>query len=99
MYVLKRILHDWSDAQCLTILRRCREAMREQSRLLVVDAVVPSGNLAHPGKVMDILMMIFGPGRERTAPEFTALFEQAGLRPTEIIATPSAVSIVEATLA
>lgn len=95
-YVLKRILHDWSDDQCVHILRCCRAAMGDRARLLVVDAVVPAGNLAHPGKVMDILMMVFAEGRERTEQEFVTLFEKAGLQLAGITMTQSALSIVEA---
>lgn len=95
-YVLKRILHDWSDAQCIRILRCCRAAMGDHARLLVVDAVLPTGNAAHPAKVMDILMMVFASGRERTESEFRALFEQADLELTGVTATASTLSIVEA---
>ena len=95
-YVLKRILHDWSDEQCMRILRCCREAMSERARLLVVDVVVPAGNAPHPGKVMDILMLAVAEGRERTEQEFKALFEKAGLQLTTVTMTPSTLSIVEA---
>ena len=95
-YVLKRILHDWSDEQCVQILRCCREAMSERTRLLVVDVVVPAGNAPHPGKVMDILMLAVAEGRERTEQEFKALFEKAGLQLTTVTMTPSTLSIVEA---
>jgi hypothetical protein len=98
-YLLKRILHDWSDEECVRILRCCREAMGHGARLLVVDAVIPAGNTAHPAKVMDILMMVFAKGRERTEQEFRALFEKAGLRLAGITATPSTLSIVEAVAA
>ena len=94
-YVLKRILHDWSDEQCVRILRCCRAAMGDRARLLVVDAVVPAGNTPHPGKVMDILMMVLG-GCERTEQEFSTLFAKAGLQLTTITTTPSTLSIVEA---
>jgi hypothetical protein len=97
-YVLKRILHDWSDDQCVRILRSCREAMGERARLLVVDAVIPSGNTPHAGKVMDILMMVLAEGHERTEQEFRDLFGKAGLRLTSLTATPSALAIVEAAL-
>lgn len=95
-YILKRILHDWNDAQCLEILRACREAMDARSVLLVVDAVVPPGNDPHPAKDMDILMMALTEGRERTEAEFRDLFAQAGLRLTKVVPTPSVLSIVEA---
>lgn len=61
-YVLKRILHDWGDEPCLQILRTCRASMGPQSRLLVVEAVLPKGDIPHPAKVMDILMMVFANG-------------------------------------
>ena len=95
-YVLKRILHDWSDEQCVRILRCCREAMGEHARLLVVDVVVPAGNAPHPGKVMDILMIVIAEGRERTEQEFRVLFGKAGLKLTTITMTPSTLGIVEA---
>jgi O-methyltransferase/methyltransferase family protein len=94
-YILKRILHDWSDQRCVQILRTCREAMGEKTRILVVDAVVPPGNESHPNKVMDILMMALVEGRERTEEEFRDLYRQAGLKLTRVIATPSVLSIVE----
>ena len=40
-YVLSRILHDWDDGDAERILRSCHRAMRPDSRLLVVDAVLP----------------------------------------------------------
>lgn len=95
-YVLKRILHDWSDEDCVRILRRCREAMDHRSRLFVAEAVLPPGNAAHPGKVMDMLMMIFAGGRERGAAEFEALLRQAGLRLVGIQPTASTLSLIEA---
>jgi hypothetical protein len=94
-YILKRILHDWNDQRCLEILRTCRDAMREKTRILVIDAVVPPGNEAHPSKIMDILMMTLVEGRERTEEEFRDLIRQAGLKLTRVIATPSVLSIVE----
>jgi hypothetical protein len=95
-YVLKRILHDWSDVQCVRLLRCCRAAMGAHARLLVVDAVLPADNAPHPGKVMDILMMVFAEGRERTEQEFKDLFGQAGLRLSRITSTASTLAIVEA---
>ncbi|HLW71314.1 MAG TPA: methyltransferase [Candidatus Binataceae bacterium] len=94
-YLLKRILHDWGDQQCLDILRRCREAMSEKARILVLDAVLPAGDEPHPGKVLDILLMLLSEGRERTEQEFRELFERAGLELTKVIPTQSVLSIVE----
>lgn len=95
VYVLKRILHDWADEQCVQILRVCREAMRENARILVVDAVVPPGNEPHPAKIMDILMMVGLEGRERTEQEFRELYQRAGLKLTKVVCTPSVLSVIE----
>jgi O-methyltransferase domain/Dimerisation domain len=95
VYVLKRILHDWGDERSVQILRRCRGAMGGHARLLVVDAVVPPGNDPHPSKIMDMLMMVLVEGQERTEQEFGELFQQAGLKLTKVIPTPSVLSIVE----
>lgn len=95
VYVLKRILHDWGDERSVQILRVCREAMGENARVLVVDAVVPPGNEPHPSKIMDILMMVGFEGQERTEQEFRALYQRAGLKLTQVVPTPSVLSIVE----
>ena len=95
-YVLKRILHDWSDDVCVTILRNCREAMAEGGRVLVVDTVIPRGNAPHGGKILDVMMMASLPGRERTEQDFQQLFTRAGLRLSRVVHTPAALSITEA---
>ncbi len=96
VYVLKRILHDWSDEVCVRILRHCRKAMPVKGRVLVIDTVIPPGNAPHGGKVLDVMMLTALPGRERTEAEFQKLFAQAGLQLSRVIATPSALSITEA---
>lgn len=93
-YIMKYILHDWNDEQCVNILRNCRAAMNQKGRVLVVDNVIPPGNDPSWGKLLDIQMLIIG-GRERTKKEFAAMFAEAGLKMTRIVPTKSAVSIVE----
>lgn len=95
LYLFKRVLHDWDDATCIALLRRCHEAMPPEARLLVVDAVIPPGNEPHPAKIVDLVMLSVLPGRERTEPEFRDLFTAAGFRLTRVIATHSMLSIVE----
>ena len=101
-YILKRVLHDWSDEKCVSILRCCRQAIGDykssssSSCLLVVDAVVPAGNIPHHSKVSDILMMVLLSGHERTEQEFRDLFEKADFKLTRVTMTPSSLAIVEA---
>ena len=93
-YIMKYILHDWNDEECVKILANCRAAMNEKGKVLVVDNVVSAGNDPSWGKLLDIQMLIIG-GRERTKQEFVTLFASAGLKLTRIAPTKSPLSIVE----
>lgn len=98
-YLLSHIIHDWSEDQCLTILGHCRRAMKSASRLLIIEMVLPSGDTPHPGKMLDMMMLVGPGGQERTEPEYRTLLDKAGLRLIRVVPTASAVSIVEAALA
>jgi hypothetical protein len=98
-YLLSHIIHDWSEDQCLTILSHCRRAMKSASRLLIIEMVLPSGDTPHPGKMLDMMMLVGPGGQERTEAEYRTLLDKAGLRLTRVVPTASAVSIVEAALA
>ncbi|MET9359525.1 methyltransferase [Streptomyces sp. NPDC006632] len=96
LYLLKRILHDWSDEECLRILAAVRGAMAPGKRLLVVDSVLPDNGEAHPAVELDIIMMMLVTGRERTAGEFEDLLSRCGFRLNRVLPTPSLPSILEA---
>lgn len=98
-YILKRILHDWTDDVCVTILENIRRAMNPGAKVLVVDCVIPPGNDPHGGKILDVLMMSALPGFERTQAEFAAIFERAGFKLSRVIAAPALLSITEAVAA
>ena len=94
-YIVKRIIHDWSDDQCKQILTNCRSGVRENGRLIVVDAVVPMDAQFSPAKIMDLAMMLFVGGKERTKDEFRALFEASGWKLSQVIPTASQLSVIE----
>jgi hypothetical protein len=98
-YVLSHVIHDWSEEQCLTILGHCRRAMKPGSRLLIIEMVLPPGDVPHPGKMLDMMMLVGPGGQERTADEYRVLLGKAGFRLTRVVPTASAVSVVEAELA
>jgi chemotaxis methyl-accepting protein methylase len=41
VYLLRWIMHDWSDEYCIKILSQLVPAMTEQSRLLISESVMP----------------------------------------------------------
>jgi O-methyltransferase domain/Dimerisation domain len=95
-YIMKHIIHDWPDAACAKILQACRKAVNPGGVLLVVDAVIQPGNDYAPGKFLDLQMLIFPGGRERTEKEFRELLASSGWRLTRVIPTAAGESIVEA---
>lgn len=97
VYMVKRVLHDWDDDQCVRILGNCRRAMAAGGRVLVIDAVIPAGSEPHQAKAVDVLLMTGLTGRERTEAEFARLLEAAGLQLSRVIPTGTVLSIVEAT--
>ena len=82
VYILKHIIHDWNDEECVRILRNCRRAMEGNGRLICVDAVLtPLGDTSGaPAKLTDIAMMTFITGKERTRTQWEHLYHEAGFR-------------------
>jgi O-methyltransferase domain len=97
-YLLSHIIHDWSEEQCLTILGHCRRAMKSDSRLLIIEMVLPPGDTSHPGKVLDMMMLVGPGGQERTEEDYGKLLAKAKLHLARVVPTESAVSVVEARL-
>jgi hypothetical protein len=97
-YILSHIIHDWTEAQCHTILGNCRKAMTKGAKLLIVEFVLPEGNTPHFGKLADMIMLTIPGGEERTAREYATLLDAAGFTMTRVVPTASDVSVVEAEL-
>ena len=94
-YLLKYILHDWDDEECIAILRSCRRAIGGDGRLLVIEAIIAPGNQPSFGKTQDINMLINVGGSERTEAEYRALYEAAGFQLTRSIPVIGELHIIE----
>jgi SAM-dependent methyltransferase len=80
LYLLSRVIHDWHDDDAVRILRSCRRVMRDDARLVLVEAIIADQPCDQPGAVlMDLHMLVLGLGKERTTAEFSALLARAGL--------------------
>ncbi|GKA14722.1 caffeic acid 3-O-methyltransferase [Tanacetum coccineum] len=82
---LKWILHDWSDADSLKILKNCYKALPKNRKVIVVELILTevldstraTQNVLH----VDMIMMAYSPGgKERTQKEFEALAKGAGFK-------------------
>ncbi|MCA9622279.1 MAG: hypothetical protein KC731_24815 [Myxococcales bacterium] len=95
-YLAKHILHGYGDERAVQILKLWRRAMRDDSRLLLVEVVVPD-----PGEpfmaMLDLQMLVssFG-GRERTHAEWTELLVAGGFELRAVHPTASPFMVIEA---
>jgi DNA-binding transcriptional ArsR family regulator len=94
-YVLKNVIHDWPDAEAVTILSNVRKAATPGTALLLVELVIPDHNREFTGKWADMEMLVQAGGRERTATEYRKLLEQAGFEMTRVVPTAALLSLVE----
>jgi hypothetical protein len=92
-YVLKRVLVGMSDDEAIAALRMVRKAMGGRSRLLIMEPMGQPQDLVTTS--MDVLMLVLGLGRVRTADEFERLLAEAGLEPTKAV-TRGLLTLLEA---
>ncbi|TNY36150.1 methyltransferase [Thermomonospora catenispora] len=95
-YVLKHILHDFTEDKALTALRNVREAIAPDGRLLVMEYLLPENNRRHLGNIIDLWLMLMLGARDRTLEEYTELLARADLKVTRAVPTSAPISIIEA---
>jgi orsellinic acid C2-O-methyltransferase len=100
VYVLKTVLHDWDDEQCRAILINCAKAMSMDSRLLIVERVMPEHfeDCSRDRGIArgDLNMLIAQDGKERTHEEYRTLLRAASLRLTQSLALTSGFDVLTA---
>jgi hypothetical protein len=95
LYLLKQILHDWSDDECRAILRNVRAAMAEGARLAVVERLLPERHRPHNAYVLDVIMLLWTTGRERKLSEYVAMLAECGFAFDRVTENPDGMSVVE----
>ena len=96
-YLLKKVIQDWDDERAIEILINCRRAMRRDGRLLLIEPVIPPGNIHSFNKLLDLLLLVWTPGgKARTEREHEELLTKAGLKISRVISTESWLSLLEA---
>jgi len=96
-YLMKNIIHDWEDQKCQLILENIATAMgTKKGKVILLETVVPPGHAPHMSKFLDIEMLAFPGGKERTEAEYATLFGWAGFKLTRVVPTKSPFSVIEA---
>ncbi|MFC2951414.1 methyltransferase [Marinicaulis aureus] len=97
LYLMKQILHDWGDEECVTILKNIRAAIAQGGRLAIIDFILPETPTPHPGYALDINMLcLLAGGRERRLSEFEEIFSKAGFALDRVTENPNGQSLLEA---
>ncbi|WP_214803136.1 methyltransferase [Exiguobacterium sp. ERU656] len=93
-YILKTILHDWNDEKAVKILSNLRKFIPENGKLLIIEIIMDEDEIN--GSIMDLEMLMFYGGKERTKGDYSRLLSAAGFSITNFYPTKSDVSIIEA---
>ncbi|KAK7735620.1 hypothetical protein SLS53_007360 [Cytospora paraplurivora] len=101
IYYLRRILHDWSDAASVTILKQLAAAMDRDlpSRVVIAEQILPTRGVSAQSAWVDLTMMTMT-GMERTEGQWEELLARAGLRIERVYRAPGTTfAAIEAVLA
>ena len=82
LYMMKMILHDWNDNECIKILSNIHKSASEKSRIFIIEHIVPDPLTPHFSKLFDIHMMCATTGRERTIEEYKSILTRSGWKHT-----------------
>ncbi|KAL2466565.1 O-methyltransferase family protein [Abeliophyllum distichum] len=101
--LLKWILHDWSDEECVKILKKCKEVIPSKAKggkVIIIDMIVDNNKkevdeIIKSQLFFDMLMMVVVGGIERDEREWTKLFKDAGFTHYKTIHKLGARSLIE----
>jgi SAM-dependent methyltransferase len=95
-YLLKAVLHDWPDEECVAILRSCRRAMAPGGVVLLVEQLLDLAPDPVRTAFSDLNMLVAPGGRERELAEYGSLLTAAGFSLGRAVPTGTDVFVIEA---
>ena len=96
VYLMKMILHDWNDEECIKILSNIQRASPKGARIFIVEHIVPGPDKPHFSKLFDIHMLCALSGKERTEEEYSSLLQNSGFSYVQTYYPPSrSIGVIE----
>uniref|UniRef100_A0A8C0MZX5 Acetylserotonin O-methyltransferase n=3 Tax=Canis lupus familiaris TaxID=9615 RepID=A0A8C0MZX5_CANLF len=81
LYILARVLHDWTDERCSRLLARIHGACKPGGGVLVIESLLAAdGRGPLTAQLYSLNMLVQTEGRERTPAQYRALLAAAGFR-------------------
>lgn len=95
-YLLKSIIHNLSDEQCVNLLINIKKALPQKGKILIIEPIIEDHNRYSFAKLYDIQMLVGrNGGKERNKEEFIELINKSGLKLNKIVYTAAPFSIIE----
>ena len=91
--ICSRILHDWNDQRCQTVLKGAKQSLKPTGRLFIIEMILSE---TFGGRLCDLHLLTSSNGKERTLEEYASLLDSVGLQMKEHRDTESLVGIIEA---
>uniref|UniRef100_A0A2K5IDG6 Acetylserotonin O-methyltransferase n=1 Tax=Colobus angolensis palliatus TaxID=336983 RepID=A0A2K5IDG6_COLAP len=85
LYVLCRILHDWSDDKVHTLLSKVAESCKPGAGLLLVETLLDEKREAQGSLIQSLNMLVQTEGRERSRGEYQCLLELHGFHQVQVV--------------
>ncbi|MGC4068681.1 MAG: methyltransferase [Polyangiaceae bacterium] len=98
LYVISKVLNDWSDERVVKILKNTAAAMTTKSRLIVVEDINSDDDVDLHSTLRDLFFLACSGGEIRGIPELRRLIVDAGLKISRVVPVPGVFSIVECSL-
>lgn len=80
--VMARVLHDWEDEKCVTLLRHAREALPRGGRIYLVELVRRPDSF--DAGLLSLHLLVTSGGMERTADHYERLLASGGFKLLEL---------------
>lgn len=78
----QQVCHNWSDEECIKLLRNCHKALPEEGKVIIIEYIIPevpdSSLISKNTCIADNLMFAVTSGKERTEKEFDKLCRNSG---------------------
>jgi len=98
IYLLKSIIHNLSDNQCVDLLKNIKSVLPIGGKILIIEPIIENNNRYSFAKLYDIQMLVGrSGGKERTNEEFNDLIKESELKLNRIIQTAAPFSVIEIT--
>jgi len=98
LFVLSRVLHDWSDDEVRTVLAGIRRSARAGVRLRVLEELLDHDTLPSPEQAWSdaVMMVLYQGGHERTESDYRSLLAETGWRVVDVFTGLPGMSVLDA---